>query len=174
MIYGFVQQSGGHVRLQSKAGQGTTVTIYLPRYLGMISSEKQSEPTISLTPATASAVVMVVDDEDAVRVLIVEVLTDLGYTIVEAADGPSGLHILESTGRIDLLLTDVGLPGGMNGRQLADVARQRRPSLKVLFITGYAEGMAIGKGQLDQGMQVMTKPFAVNTLVTRIKEMIGD
>ncbi len=116
---------------------------------------------------------LVVEDEPAVHMVIVDVLSDLGYTVLEAVDGRVRLHVVESGTRIDLLLTDVGLPGGMNGRQLADAARQRRPGLKVLFITGYAEAAAIGDGLLDQGMQVMTKPFAVDALAAKVQAIIG-
>jgi CheY-like chemotaxis protein len=108
-----------------------------------------------------------------VRMVIADVLSDLGYTVLEAKDGGSGLKILEAGGRIDLLLTDVGLPGGMNGRQLADAARRRRPELKVLFITGYAESAAFGTGLMGPGMQVMTKPFALEALAARIQGIIG-
>jgi CheY-like chemotaxis protein len=117
--------------------------------------------------------VLVVDDEPTVRMLVTEVLEELGYAAIEAADGASGLKVLQSDVRIDLLVTDVGLPGGMNGRQMADAARERRPDLKVLFITGYAENAAIGHGHLEPGMQVLTKPFAMEALASRIKLLIG-
>ena len=172
MIYGFVQQSGGHVRLLSQEGQGTTVKIYLPRYFGSVDGEDELDAAAELPIATASAVVLVVEDESAIRTLIVEVLSDLGYTIIDTVDGQSGLRILESKAHIDLLLTDVGLPGGMNGRQLADAARQQRPDLKVLFITGYADGVAVGNGQMERGMQVLIKPFTINALAAKILEMI--
>jgi len=172
MIHGFVQQSGGHVRLRSEKGQGTTVTIYLPRHFGTVDDEAPVDAAFN-PPATARAVVLVVEDEPDVRMIILEVLSDLGYMVLEATDGRSGLHILESGVRIDLLLTDVGLPGGMNGRQLADAARQRRPGLSVLFVTGYAEAAVVGNGQMEQGMQVMTKPFAVEALAARVQNMIG-
>ncbi len=173
MIYGFVQQSGGHVGLHSKEGQGTTVTIGLPRYLGAMDDEAETDAAAALLPA-ASAVVLVVEDEAAVRMVIADVLSDLGYTVLEADDGRSSLSIVESGVRIDLLLTDVGLPGGMNGRQVADAARQRRPGLKVLFITGYAENAVVGRSRMEQGMQVMTKPFAVEALAARVQGMISD
>ena len=173
MIYGFVQQSGGHVRLRSTEGRGTTVTIYLPRYLGAVGGEVDSGAMVRLPAAAANAVVLLVEDEPDVRMIIVDVLSDLGYTVLEAADGQAGLHILELDGRVDLLLTDVGLPGGMNGRQLADAARQRRPGLKVLFVTGYAESAAMGSGQMEAGMQVMTKPFAVGALAARVQGIIS-
>ena len=114
---------------------------------------------------------LVVEDEPVIRDLIVEVLQDLGYRALEAADGPSGLKVLQSRERIDLLVTDVGLPG-INGRQLADQARVTRPDLKVLFITGYAENATLANGFLDPGMEMITKPFAIEALATRIRSMI--
>jgi CheY-like chemotaxis protein len=116
-------------------------------------------------------VVLVVEDETAVRGLVVDVLEELGYRAVEVADGLSGLRLLQSDMRIDLLVTDVGLPG-LNGRQLADAARQQRPDLKVMFMTGYAENATIANGFLEPGMQMITKPFAIEALATRIRDMI--
>jgi CheY-like chemotaxis protein len=116
--------------------------------------------------------VLVVDDEPTVRMLVTEVLEELGYSAIEAADGASGLQILQSDLRIDLLITDVGLPGGVNGRQMADAARLKRPKLQVLFITGYAENAAVGNGHLEPGMHVLTKPFALDKLAARIKSII--
>jgi CheY-like chemotaxis protein len=172
MIYGFVRQSGGQVRIYSEVGQGTTVCIYLPRHYGEVDRESPV-PRFDESPrAEQGETVLVVDDEAAIRMLITEVLEDLGYLAVEAADGPSGLKILQSDLRIDLMITDVGLPGGLNGRQLADAARVARPELKVLFITGYAENAAIGKGYLGRGMQVLTKPFVIEVLASRIRDMI--
>ncbi len=174
MIYGFVQQSGGHVRLRSEQGQGTTVAIYLPRHVGPVASEQEARDASELPEAAENAVVLVVEDEPAVRMVVVDVLSDLGYAVLEAVDGRSGLTILESGARVDLLLTDVGLPGGMNGRQLADVARRQRPDLKVLFVTGYAESVAVGDGRMERGMQVMTKPFAVAALAARVQGIISS
>jgi CheY-like chemotaxis protein len=108
-----------------------------------------------------------------VRMIVVEVLSDLGYTVLEADNSQSGLRIVETRARIDLLLTDVGLPGGMNGRQLADAAREQRPDLKVLFLTGYAESAAVGNGRMEPGMEVMTKPFDLDKLVAKIEGMIS-
>lgn len=105
--------------------------------------------------------------------IVVEVLSDLGYTVLEAGDGPSGLHILATEAHIDLLLTDVGLPGGMNGRQLADAARELRPSLNVLFMTGYAAGAAVGNSLMDRGMEIITKPFALDALTARVQGMLS-
>ncbi len=172
MVYGFVQQSGGHVRLRSEVGQGTTVAIYLPRHFEAVHRTQDAGGMANLHPAASSAVVLVVEDEPDVRMVVVELLSDLGFTVLEAADGRSGLQILESGTRIDLLLTDVGLPGGMNGRQLADAARQRRPELHVLFVTGYAESVAASNGQMEPGMQVMIKPFSLDALAARVQGII--
>jgi CheY-like chemotaxis protein len=122
--------------------------------------------------ATHGETVLVVDDEPTVRMLIVDVLEEAGYRVLEAEDGPQGLRILQSGERVDLLVTDVGLPGGMNGRPVADAARVVRPHLKVLFITGYAENVVVANGQLDPGMQIVTKPFAVELLGNKIREII--
>jgi signal transduction histidine kinase/CheY-like chemotaxis protein len=166
MIHGFVQQSGGHVRLRSSEGQGTQVTITLPRH-----AEAAAEAVVAAEATDAHAIVLVVEDEPPVRMIVVDVLSDLGYTVLEAGDGRSGLSILESASRIDLLVTDVGLPGGMNGRQLADASRRRRPGLKVLFITGYADSAVIGL--LSRDMQVLTKPFGLDALAARVQGIIN-
>nr|WP_246718909.1 response regulator [Microvirga terrestris] len=171
MVYGFAKQSEGHLRIYSKVGQGTTMKIYLPRYLGPTEVELPGEDVTEVPRAEAGETVLVVEDEPVIRELIVEVLQDLGYQALEAADGLSGLRILQSRKRIDLLVTDVGLPG-LNGRQLADHARETRPDLKVLFITGYAENATLASGFLDPGMEMITKPFAVEALTTRIRTMI--
>ena len=121
--------------------------------------------------AEAGEVVLVVEDETAVRELVVDVLEELGYRAVQAVDGPSGLKLLQSGMRLDLLVTDIGLPG-LNGRQLADAARQHRPDLKVLFMTGYAENATIANGFLEPGMEMITKPFAIEALATRVRDMI--
>jgi CheY-like chemotaxis protein len=122
----------------------------------------------------AQGTVLVVDDEMPVRMLISEALTDLGYAVQVAQDGPSAMRTLSSSARLDLLVTDVGMPGGMNGRQLAEMARERRPGLKVLFITGYADGILSGKGMLGTGMEVMTKPFAISDLAEKIRTMVAN
>jgi CheY-like chemotaxis protein len=172
MVHGFAKQSHGQVRIYSEVGQGTTVHLYLPRHRGSAEDEN-SEPTLEVSPkAAAGETVLVVDDEPSVRMLITEVLDELGYSAIEAADGVSGLKVLRSDVRIDLLITDVGLPGGLNGRQMADAARTNRPDLKVLFITGYAENAAIGNGHLEPGMHVLTKPFAMDKLAARIRSII--
>ncbi|SDQ44577.1 PAS domain S-box-containing protein [Brevundimonas sp. 374] len=172
MIYGFVRQSGGQVRIYSEAGEGTMVCLYLPRHFGEV-DDADLIPEVEQAPrAQAGETVMVVDDEPTVRMLVAEILHELGYQCIEASDGVAGLKLLQSGARIDLLVTDVGLPGGMNGRQMADAARIDRPDLKVLFITGYAENAVVGNGHLDPGMHVMTKPFAMEALGSRIRELI--
>jgi CheY-like chemotaxis protein len=118
--------------------------------------------------------VLVIDDEPTVRMLVGEVLADAGFAAIEAPDGPSGLKIIESNVRIDLLITDVGLPGGLNGRQVADAARAIRPDLKILFITGYAENAVVREGRLEPGMSLVTKPFEVDFLAMKIKEVLAD
>ena len=175
MIYGFVRQSGGQARIYSEPGQGAMVCLYLPRHLGEAEhgSGKLAEPAPP-PRAERGETVLVVDDEPTVRMLVAEVLEDLGYTAIEAADGAAGLKALRAGGRVDLLITDVGLPGGMNGRQVADAARELRPGLKVLFITGYAENAVLSHGHLEPGMHVLTKPFAMDTLASRIKDLIAD
>ncbi len=171
MIYGFVRQSGGQVRIYSELGQGTTMCLYLPRHYGAAEEDDLLAPSAA-PRAEQGETVLIVDDEPTVRMLVTEVLEDLGYTAIEAADGPAGLKVLQSDVRIDLLVTDVGLPGGMNGRQVADAGRLLRPGLRVLFITGYAENAVVGNGHLEPGMAVITKPFVMETLASRIKEMI--
>ena len=173
MVYGFARQSGGQVRICSEVGEGTMVCLYLPRRAGQADAPAGTvEPSSAPPRAGHGETVLVVDDEPSVRMLVAEVLADLGYIAVEAADGAAGLRVLQSDARVDLLVTDVGLPGGLNGRQLADAARAARPELRVLFITGYAENSVLSHGQLEPGMHVMTKPFAMEALASRIRELI--
>ncbi|RYB07696.1 PAS domain S-box protein [Lichenibacterium ramalinae] len=173
MIYGFARQSGGQVRIYSEVGQGTMVCVYLPRHYGERGEPGSGGDRSGEAPrAVDGETVLVVDDEPTVRMLVADVLADLGYAAIEAEDGPAGLKVLEGRARVDLLITDVGLPGGMNGRQVADAARVLRPGLKVLFITGYAENAVVGNGHLDPGMEVLTKPFAIDDLADRIRGLI--
>jgi PAS domain S-box-containing protein len=171
MVYGFVRQSGGQVRIYSEVGIGTTMCLYLPRYHGEATS---AEALVSTLPVMSQSdkVVLVVDDEPTVRMLAAEVIQGAGYVAIEAADGVAGLKILDSNVRVDLLVTDVGLPGGLNGRQVADAGRVARPGLKVLFITGYAENAVVGNGHLDPGMELLTKPFAMDALAKKIRDMV--
>ena len=172
MIYGFARQSGGQVRIYSEVGQGTTMCLYLPRHHGQVDAADASADLTEAPRAEQGETVLVVDDEPTVRMLVTEVLEDLGYTAIEAADSAAGLRVLRSAVRIDLLVTDLGLPGSMNGRQMADAGRAVRPGLRVLFITGYAENAVVGNGHLEPGMQVLTKPFTMDALASRIRELI--
>ncbi len=174
MIHGFVNQSGGQVRIHSEVGKGTTVTILLPRHAVKEALSAEVEAEQAGPPVNGGATVLVIDDEALVRMLVVDVLEELGYRALEGGDGPEGLKILRSDARIDLLITDVGLPNGMNGRQVADAARELRPGLKVMFVTGYAETAVLSDGDLDRGMQVVTKPFDMNAFARRIQEFIGS
>jgi CheY-like chemotaxis protein len=172
MIYGFARQSEGYAKIYSESGKGTTIKLYLPRYYGEGEHQEDVSPGLSEEHrAEHGEVVLVVEDESAVRDLVVDVLEELGYRAVQATDGLTGLRMLQSDMRVDLLVTDVGLPG-LNGRQLADHAREHRPDLKVLFMTGYAGNAAIANGFLEPGMQMITKPFAVEALANRIRKII--
>ncbi len=171
MIYGFARQSEGHAKIYSELGRGTTFKLYLPRHRGAAEIE-EAVPELGADHATeAGEVVLVVEDEPVVRGLIAETLSELGYRALEAADGPAGLAILQSGRRIDLLITDIGLPG-LNGRQVADAGRALRPGLRVLFMTGYAENATLASGFLEPGMAMITKPFAMEALATRIRGII--
>jgi signal transduction histidine kinase len=172
MIYGFVRQSGGQARIYSEPGVGTTVCLYLPRQLGDAEQLEAPAAIVATPRSELGETVLVVDDEPTVRMLVVDVLEDLGYIAVEASDGAAGLRLVNSDARIDLLITDVGLPGGINGRQLADAARKRRRDLKVLFITGYADNAVVSHGHLDPGTHVVAKPFAMEVLASRIHNLI--
>lgn len=172
MIYGFSKQSHGHVSINSEVGKGTTVQLYLPRFKGQQTQDEQIYQGAE-TYAREGETVLIVEDDAAVRALVSEVLSELGYAFLEASSGPEAVPILESGQRIDLLISDVGLPG-MNGRQLAEIGRQLRPGLKVLFITGYAEHAAVRGGFLDEGMQMITKPFAFDHLTAKVREMIEE
>jgi PAS domain S-box-containing protein len=172
MIYGFVRQSNGQIRVYSEEGHGTTMCLYLPRHHGNVADDETADLADAGVESGFGETVLIVDDEPTVRLLMVDLLQDCGYSVLEAADGPAGLNILRSDQRIDLLVTDVGLPGGMNGRQVADAGRVLRPHLKVLFITGYAENAVIGNGHLEPGMQVITKPFAMEALANKVRDMI--
>jgi PAS domain S-box-containing protein len=173
MVYGFAAQSGGQVRPYSEVGMGTTMCVYLPRHHGEAVDPRGPAEPAAAAPAQQRGTVLVVDDEANVRLLVREVLADMGYATLEAEDGQTGLVILQSKTPVDLLISDVGLPGGMNGRQLADAARAVRPMLKVLFITGYAENAVVGNGHLEPGMQVLTKPFDLDALAARVAELVG-
>ncbi|MCD5996113.1 PAS domain-containing protein [Pseudomonas sp. CDFA 602] len=174
MVYGFVRQSGGQIKVESAQGKGTSVVMHLPRHavdtvLAVPEVVVTNEP-----PPSAGETVLVVDDEPSVRMLVAEVIVGLGYTCIEAADAQGGLQVLQSDTRIDLLITDVGLPGGMNGREMADAARDKRPGLPTLFITGYAKTSVLDGCHLQPCTQVLTKPFGLEALAGRVKGLVGS
>jgi signal transduction histidine kinase/ActR/RegA family two-component response regulator len=173
MVYGFARQSGGQVRLYSEIGKGTTACLYLPRYTGANEATELSTAQ-RVHFAGDGETVLVIDDEPTIRMLVAEVLEAAGYIVLQAQDGPSGLKILLSDRRVDLLITDVGLPGGMNGRQVADAARASVPDLRVLFITGYAENAVVGNGHLAAGYHILTKPFAMEALANRVTQILEE
>ena len=170
MVYGFARQSEGHTKIYSEVGNGTTVKIYLPRYQGDASIEEPDLTSPAVRARYDGDMVLVVEDEELVRGLVVEALRELGYQPLEAADGPSALAVIGNLQRLDILVTDIGLPG-LNGRQVADAARTRWPDLKVLFMTGYAANATIAEGVLEPGMHLITKPFAIANFVTKITEI---
>ncbi|WP_234730465.1 hybrid sensor histidine kinase/response regulator [Acidocella facilis] len=172
MIYGFARQSGGFLRIESEPGAGTIVRLYLPRCLECDAPTAQVAPEQIAYEATGESV-LVVEDDAMVRGLIVEVLGTLGYAALQAQDGPQGLEMLQSRRAIDLLITDIGLPG-LNGRQIAEAGRLLRPNLKVLFMTGYAEKAVIQEGGLAPGMEIMAKPFTMDALAARLRGMLGN
>ena len=172
MIYGFVRQSGGQIRIDSEIGDGTTICVYLPRHQGAEGQEAPVAQPSEVPRVHRGRTVLVVDDEPSVRMLVTEVLEEHGYVAIEAADSIAGLKVLQSDVHLDMLVSDVGLPGGMNGRQLADAARSVRPGLKVLLITGYADVALIDAADLDPAMQVMAKPFSIEALATRIDDLM--
>ena len=170
MVYGFVTQSEGYVRIYSELGVGTTVRLYLPRWFGTEAEQIDDNEPAGLQ-TRHNRTILVVDDEPVVLMLVGDTLRDLGYTIIEARDGAEALRLWAKHREFDLVITDVGLPGGLNGRQLADALRVGTPDLPVLFITGYAENAALGNGTLDHGMEVITKPFALVDLAAKVKAM---
>lgn len=169
MVYGFARQSNGHCELDSHAGEGTRITLYLPRTTSQDSTHAPSAPA-AVHPEGNGEIVLVVEDEAVVRTVVIEVLHQLGYRALEAIDAETALQIIDSPQPIDLLVSDIGLPG-MNGRAMAGAARQRRPELKVLLMTGYAAEAAAAGGFLEPGMQLITKPFTVEMLARRIGDM---
>lgn len=178
MIYGFIKQSEGYVRIQSEPDRGTAVQLYLPRYNGAMQTDNNvvttHEATFEVPPATTvrQATVLVVDDEPEVRLSVVEMVGELGYRVLEAEDGISAMKLIQSKDKLNLLITDIGLPNGMNGRQLADAARLQRPGLKVLFVTGYAQNAMVNNDMLAIGMEMMTKPFSMTKFMAQVRGMV--
>ena len=175
MIYGFARQSEGHADIRSEVGKGTTVKLYLPRLAALSAAPAADKEAGEHHDAGGhhAATVLVIEDEAVVRELIIEGLREAGYRTLEAADGPAGLALLKSDERIDLLVTDIGLPG-LTGQEVALAAREHRPDLKVLFVTGYAQNAAVARGFLEPGMQMLTKPFALDVLAMRVRAMLED
>jgi CheY-like chemotaxis protein len=168
MVYGFAKQTGGHLRIYSEVGQGTTVKLYLPRALqDAVVLEKRAVET----PRGQGETILVVEDDATVRLILADVLEELGYNVLLAADARPAIPILQSDQRIDLMVSDVMLPH-INGRKLAEIARVSRPDLKVLFVTGYAENATFLRDFLDPGMDMLTKPFALDDLGARVRAMI--
>lgn len=173
MVYGFAAQSGGAVDIKSELGKGTAVTIYLPRYSGDMPAKTEDDDETPVAVADVRKTILLVDDEALVRMVLAEELEDLGYTVLEAGDAQQAMKLINVVGKIDLLLTDVGLPNGMNGRQLADAVLQAKPGLPVIFITGYAEKTVLRDGDLGAGMRVMTKPFAAEKLAQLMQDVLS-
>jgi signal transduction histidine kinase/DNA-binding response OmpR family regulator len=170
MVYGFVKQSGGHVTIYSEEGQGTTVKLYFPRYMGNASVDTASvEPVIP--KSSEGEVILVVEDNDDVRAYSTMILSELGYIVVEAPEADAALKILRSDQRVDLLFTDVVLPG-KSGRVLADAAQKVRPDLKILFTTGYSRNAIVHQGRLDAGVQLISKPFTFEQLASRVRDLL--
>jgi PAS domain S-box-containing protein len=172
-VYGFVKQSGGHVKIYSEVGQGTTVKIYLPRFSGDGALEDVTDQP-PLPEGKTEETILVLEDDDDVRAYSVETLRELGYRVIEAHDGPSALRLLERQPRVDLLFTDVVLPSGMTGAQVAAKAQEIRPGVKVLFTTGYARNVIIHHGRLDKGVQLIVKPFGFAELAAKVRDVLDD
>ena len=173
-VYGFMRQSGGHVQLYSDPGHGTTLKLYLPRAAVTVAAEVSEPPVSTPRAPTRRGTILVVEDEDDVRSFTSEVLRDLGYGVLEAADGASALALLAENPGVVLLFTDVGLPGGMNGRQLALEASRLRPELKVIYTTGYARNAIVHHGRLDPGVELIAKPFTQSILAVRVNRVLSE
>jgi PAS domain S-box-containing protein len=172
MIYGFMQQTGGHVTIDSALGRGTTIRLFLPRDLGATGAADTAAPVSPITaPRGSGESILVVEDDISVRLLMTEVLVELGYAVLTASDSTTALPILAADGPIDLLISDIGLPG-MDGRELAEQARRHRPNLKVLFVTGYAAKAAVRSELLDPGMDLISKPFEIDAFGAKVRQMI--
>ena len=169
-VYGFVRQSGGHVKIYSEIGEGTTVKIYLRRHVGEAQPDEEREPDTQ-SRAIGSETILVVEDDEALRSYTIDILTELGYRVLSAGDAQSALQVLEKN-QVDLLFTDVVMPGGMNGRELADEALRRRPKLKVLFTTGYTRNAIVHHGRLDADAELVGKPFTFAELSAKVREML--
>jgi DNA-binding NtrC family response regulator len=175
MVYGFVKQSGGHVGIDSEPGSGTTIRVHLPRYLHPATPRPLDARGrhSGHTPGTGETI-LVVEDDESVRRTSVEALRDIGYEVLEAGDAMEGVRLIVDRGGIDLLFTDVGLPGGVNGRALADAARSAQPGLRVLFTTGYTRDAMMREGVLDRGVHFIAKPFNLSALAEKVREVLTE
>jgi len=171
-VYGFVRQSAGHVRLYSEVGEGTTVRIYLPRFAGDAAEAEESLREAEGERGAGAGTILVVEDDDALRAFTVETLAELGYRTLQARDGAEALAVLEGGAEVDLLFTDVVMPGDLDGRQLAAQAVRLRPLLKVLFTTGYARNAIVHHGRLDPGVELIAKPFSLQALGAKIRRVL--
>jgi CheY-like chemotaxis protein len=171
-IYGFVRQSAGHVAIYSEVGEGTTVKIYLPRHHGEEDRVADTERPAVNNQSLGTETILVVEDDETLRLYTVEILSDLGYSVLAAGNGAAALEIIGRGHNIDLLFTDIVMPGGMNGRQLADQATKQRPALKVLFTTGYTANAIVHHGRLDPDVELISKPFTYESLGRKIRELL--
>lgn len=174
MVYGFTKQSGGHLKLYSEENQGTSVKLYLPRLFGTLPAKEDAATAADVACGGQDELVLVVEDDNGVRAYSVSALRELGYRVAEAGDGPSALRLLDGQDGPDLLFTDVVLPGGMTGRDLADAARARKPGLKVLFTSGYAHDAIVHNGRLDRDARLISKPFTFADLAARVREALDS
>lgn len=172
MIYGFAKQSGGQVRIKSEEGRGARVYLQLPTHDAEIDAVTRSEPLPESAMVSSGETVLVVDDEHSVRIFVSEALGSCGYIVIEATDSLTGLQLLRSDTRIDLLVTDIGLPGGIDGRQMADTGRCTRPGLPILFMTGYAQPHVLDNAQLEPDIAVLTKPFTLEALALNVNNLL--
>jgi len=173
MVYGFVKQSGGHLKIYTEPRDGTTVKIYMPRHFGEEPLDGAAEEDETAPDAVDGETILVCEDDEDVRSYSVEALKELGYHVLEAADGQEALRLLaESKGSVDLMFTDVVLPGGMTGAIVAQRAKELQPGLKILFTTGYARNAIVHHGRLDPGVELLSKPFAFSDLAARIRDLL--
>jgi CheY-like chemotaxis protein len=172
-VFGFAKQSGGHVKIYSEPGEGTTVRLYLPRAVGYeLAGSSREETPVELPHG--SATILVVEDDAAVREVAVEMLRDLGYRVLAAADGPAALRVFgDNDAKVDLLLADIVLTGGMKGDEVARRLAAVRPGLRTLFMSGYTENAVVHHGRLDDGVQLIGKPFQRQQLARKVAEMLG-
>ena len=173
-VYGFVKQSEGHAKIYSELSEGTTVKLYLPRFANDNTDTRDPPRSEPASASERSETILLVEDNELLLASTTEMLQRHGYRVLTAADGSTALHTLEVEKDIQLLFTDVGLPGGLNGRQLADAARRLRPDLKVLFTTGYTRNAIIHQGRLDPGVELIAKPFTYAALLAKIRRVMGE